>query len=79
MLTKVSFGLVYISMAPGFIPAGEYMYVPDLASTRLLSFTPGTASVMGWFEEKELILGPNGQDTFKAALCPRDLLRRLVA
>ena len=78
MLTKALFGLVYITMAPGFGAAGEYLYVPDLKSLRVLPFAPGHASVMGWFEEKEAVKGPDGQDTFKTPFCPRALLQRIV-
>lgn len=78
MLTKSAFGLVYIALAPGFGSAGEYLYVPDLTSARLLPFAPGHASVMGWFQEKEAMGGKDGNELFKTPLCPRTLLQNIV-
>jgi hypothetical protein len=78
-VTKAAFGLVGSSLAPGFSGTGEYLYVPDLSSTRPCGYASGHASVMGWFEEKL----PSGEsagseDALKVPLCPRGLLRDVV-
>lgn len=78
-VTKAAFGLVGASLAPGFSGTGEYLYVPDLSSTRRCSYAPGHVSMMGWFEEKL----PSGEsagreDALKVPLCPRGLLRDIV-
>ncbi|EJD07922.1 glutamine synthetase/guanido kinase [Fomitiporia mediterranea MF3/22] len=74
-LTKASFGLAFLSLAEGFGAIGEYVYVPDLASARLLQYAPGHVSVMGWLEEKEVF---EKKASFEATFCPRALLRRIV-
>ncbi|KAI5117124.1 hypothetical protein M0805_007971 [Coniferiporia weirii] len=74
-LAKVSLGLVHLAVADGFPIAGEYLYALDLTSARLLPYAPGHASVLGWFEEKEV---PSDATTFQVELCPRTLLRRVV-
>lgn len=76
-LAKCTMGLVYLALADGVGPTGEYVYAPDLSSARLLPYAPGHASVMGWFEEKE-VSDTNNNNGFAAALCPRRLLRRIV-
>ncbi|KAF8500317.1 glutamine synthetase/guanido kinase [Russula emetica] len=79
-VTKAAFGLVGASLAPGFSGTGEYLYVPDLSSLRLLyGHYSGHVSLMGWFEEKL----PSGEsagreDALKVPLCPRGLLRDVV-
>ena len=75
-VTKAAFGLVGASLAPGFSGTGEYLYVPDLSSTRLCSYASGHASMMGWFEEKLPRAG--SEDALKVPLCPRGLLRDVV-
>lgn len=77
-ITKCVLGLVFISMAPGFSAIGEYLYVPDLKSIRLCPYAPGHASVMGWFEEKVPIEGPDGKSTVTVPSCPRTTLKRVV-
>lgn len=74
-IAKCALGLVFISLAPGFSPIGEYLYVPDMNTLRLCPYAPGHASVMGYFEEKE----PIGRDlTFTVPICPRTTLKRVV-
>lgn len=77
-LTKASLGLVYLTLADGFPVAGEYIYVPDPTTTRRLDFAPGHASVFGYFEEKEVTPAVKAESAFRAALCPRALLRKIV-
>jgi hypothetical protein len=78
-VTKAAFGLVGASLAPGFSGTGEYLYVPDLSSTRECSYAPGHVSMMGWFEEKlPSGEGAGGEDSLKVPLCPRGLLRDIV-
>ncbi|KAI0296081.1 FLU1-II [Multifurca ochricompacta] len=80
-IAKVVFGLIGVSLAPGFSGTGEYLYTPDLTSTRICGYAPGHASVMGWFEEKLPIQDNSnaGGDPFKVSLCPRGLLRDIVS
>jgi glutamine synthetase len=77
-ITKCVFGLVFITTAPGFAPVGEYIYLPDMNSIRLCPYAEGHASVMGWFEEKVPIKGPDGKLTLNVPLCPRSTLKRIV-
>ena len=78
-VAKATFGLVGASLAPGFSGTGEYLYIPDLSSTRPCSYASGHVSMMGWFEEK-LPSGESaaGVDSLKVPLCPRGLLRDVV-
>ena len=77
-IAKAVFGLVGVSLAPGFSGTGEYLYTPDLSSLRLCGYAPGHASLMGWFEEKSPVQTPEGKDTLEVPLCPRGLLRGIV-
>jgi glutamine synthetase len=77
-ITKVSLGLVFITTAPGFSAIGEYLYVIDWSSVMLCPYAPGHASVMGYFEEKDPVPGPDGQPTVKVDICPRTILRSIV-
>ncbi|TFY82140.1 hypothetical protein EWM64_g1875 [Hericium alpestre] len=78
-LTKAALGIVGLVMTPGFTAAGEYLYIPDMASMRTChGYAPGHVSVMGWFEEKVPRKDENGGMTFKAPLCPRGLLKKTV-
>ncbi|KAF8873768.1 hypothetical protein BD779DRAFT_1705403 [Infundibulicybe gibba] len=75
-IAKVALGLVFLTMAEGFKPIGEYLYVPDLTSIRICTYAPGHASIMGYFEEKVLV--DRGQ-SLKVDLCPRTTLLRVVS
>ncbi|KAF5358289.1 hypothetical protein D9756_001587 [Leucocoprinus leucothites] len=75
---KVTGGFVFLSAAEGYGSAGEYLLVPDLSSLKITSYAPGHASVMGWFEEKDPFVGPDGQLSVKVPMCPRSTLRDLV-
>ena len=80
-LTKAVFGIIGASVAPGFSSTGEYLYTPDLNSTRICGYAPGHACLMGWFEEKLPIRENAGKEvapTGKLPLCPRGLLRDIV-
>jgi glutamine synthetase len=78
-ISKAVFGIIGSSLAPGFSGTGEYLYIPDLNSTRLCGYAPGHASLMGWFEEKLPIL-ENGEteNVSKMPLCPRGILKDIV-
>jgi hypothetical protein len=77
-IAKAVFGLVGVSLAPGFSATGEYLYTPDLSSIRLCGYAPGHASLMGWFEEKLPIQKQVGKDALDVPLCPRGLLKGIV-
>jgi hypothetical protein len=78
-ITKAVLGLIGPSIAPGFSATGEYLYTPDLSSTRLCGYSPGHASLMGWFEEKVPTQEhARNEDAFKSPLCPRWLLKGIV-
>ncbi|KAF8908595.1 hypothetical protein CPB84DRAFT_1703615 [Gymnopilus junonius] len=76
-LTKASLGLVFVNIAEGFNATGEYLYAIDMSTLRICPYAPGHASVMGWFEEKEPIVGL-GHRSIEVDLCPRTILRRVV-
>lgn len=69
-LAKAGWGLIFLTLAPGFSPAGEFSYIPDLSSWRPIKYAKDQASVMGWLLEKE-----TGE---ASALCPRTHLHRVV-
>ncbi|KAJ6466605.1 hypothetical protein C8R47DRAFT_1326242 [Mycena vitilis] len=77
-IAKVSLGIVYLTVADGFLPIGEYIYTIDIATLRPCPFAPGHMAVLGQFEEKTPIPGLNGIPTVQVNLCPRTLLRRIV-
>ncbi|KAF9480603.1 glutamine synthetase/guanido kinase [Pholiota conissans] len=77
-LAKAALGLVNISLADGFLPMGEYLYVPDLTSFRLCPYEPGHASVMGFFEEKTPYVTANDTTSVETKICPRGTLKRVV-
>lgn len=74
-LTEASLGLVFLHLAEGFGPSGEYLYVVDPSSMRLCGYAKGHASVMGWFERAI----PSPALPISSPDCPRGLLRRVVA
>lgn len=75
---KVTGGFVYLFAAEGYGSVGEYLLVPDLSSLKITPYAPGHASVMGWFEEKDPFVGPDGQLSVKVPMCPRSTLRDVV-
>ena len=77
-IAKATLGLVYLNLAPGFTPIGEYLYVPDMKTLKICPYAPGHASVMGWFHEKTPIPGPDGNLSALVDICPRTLLDRIV-
>jgi glutamine synthetase len=77
-IAKCVFGVVFITLVPGFLPLGEYLYVPDMNTLRLCPYADGHASVMGWFEEKVSVKGPRGIPSVTVSLCPRTTLKRVV-
>ena len=44
---KVSLGVVYLTVASGFAPMGEYLITPDLSTIRPCPREPGHASLVG--------------------------------
>lgn len=77
-IINVVFGMVFISLAAGFAPIGEYLYAIDMKSIRLCPYAPGHASVMGYFQEKAPVKGPDGRLTLDVQPCPRSTLKRIV-
>ncbi|KAK7032848.1 1,2-dihydroxy-3-keto-5-methylthiopentene dioxygenase [Favolaschia claudopus] len=77
-IAKVTLGVVYLTLAPGFAPIGEYLYAIDIASLRPCPFAPGHFAVLGQFEEKTALTGPNDKPSVEVNLCPRTLLRRIT-
>ncbi|KAJ7056566.1 hypothetical protein C8F01DRAFT_1154143 [Mycena amicta] len=77
-IAKVCLGIVGLTIAPGFFPFGEYLYSIDLPSLRPCPFAPGHMAVLGYFEEKSPVPGPDGDLSVQVDLCPRTLLRRIL-
>jgi hypothetical protein len=77
-LAKVSFGIVGLTVAPGFLPIGEYLYTFDMTTLKPCPFAPGHVAILGQFEEKEAVQGVDGSPTITVSLCPRTLLRRII-
>ncbi|KAJ7219748.1 hypothetical protein C8J57DRAFT_256857 [Mycena rebaudengoi] len=77
-IAKVTLGLVYLNVVPGFLPIGEYLYTIDIATLRPCPFAPGHMAVLGQFEEKTPIPGADGNATVMVNMCPRTLLRRII-
>jgi hypothetical protein len=69
---------VYLSAAESYGSVGEYLLVPDLSSLKITPYAPGHARVMGWFEEKDPFVGPDGQLSVKVSMCGRSKLKELV-
>lgn len=70
----LTLGVVGISVAEGFSPVGEWLYVPDLSTWRVCTYAPGHAVVMGWFQDKTPAPGKGPE----LPLCPRTILHRLL-
>jgi glutamine synthetase len=77
-IAKICFGLIYLTVVPGFSPIGDYLYSIDLTTLKPCPFAPGHMAVLGQFEEKMLISGADGKPTVQVPLCPRTLLRRIL-
>ncbi|KAF8517205.1 hypothetical protein JB92DRAFT_2809890 [Gautieria morchelliformis] len=77
-MSRFVLGAVFLSIAEGFTTTGEYLYLPDLESLRVCPYAPGHASVMGCYEEKVPVPGPDGMPTLKVDLCPRATLKRIL-
>ncbi|KAF9525409.1 hypothetical protein CPB83DRAFT_859515 [Crepidotus variabilis] len=77
-ITKAAMGLIFITMADGFGPAGEYLYAIDPASVKMCPYALGHASVMGWFQEKTPTPGVDGHLAIEVDLCPRTILQRVI-
>ncbi|KAJ6630086.1 hypothetical protein B0H10DRAFT_1109652 [Mycena sp. CBHHK59/15] len=71
-------GVVFLTIADGFAPDSEYLYLPDMSTVRVLPYKPGHAAVLGWFEEKLPVVGPGGKLSTQAELCPRRILHDVV-
>lgn len=81
-LGKMNLGAVHLTFVEGTTATGEYLYVFDAGSLRVCPYTPGHASVMGFFQDKvpkpSAGLGAGlGIEPIK--LCPRGLLKRVMA
>ncbi|PPR03642.1 hypothetical protein CVT24_007756 [Panaeolus cyanescens] len=76
-IAKVALGLVFITVADGFSPTGEYLYAIDPSTLRICTYAPGHASIMGWFQEKVPVdLGC--RLSLEVNICPRTVLKRIV-
>ncbi|KAJ4479135.1 hypothetical protein J3R30DRAFT_3702204 [Lentinula aciculospora] len=76
-ISKVALGLVYLMMAEGFHSIGEYLYVPDLSSLRILHGVGKNPiyGILGKFEEKN----PEGdKQAIEVEICPRTALSRII-
>ncbi|KAF7430296.1 hypothetical protein PC9H_006000 [Pleurotus ostreatus] len=77
-ITKSILGLVHLTLAEGFSPIGEYLYVPDITTLKLCGYAPGYATLMGYFEEKSPKQNVPRSLEYKVDLCPRTILNRIV-
>ncbi|KAJ7510416.1 hypothetical protein B0H11DRAFT_2216215 [Mycena galericulata] len=77
-IAKVCLGLVYLTVAPGFLPFGEYLYRIDMSTLKPCPFAQGHMAVLGRFEEKVPIPGTDGNPTVEVNMCPRTLLGRII-
>ncbi|KAF8637221.1 hypothetical protein AX17_002972 [Amanita inopinata Kibby_2008] len=77
-VAKAALGLVFLHTAPGFCSMGEYLHVPDMSTLKVCPYAPGHASVMGWFQEKSPLEGPDGTLSIDVDICPRTVLNRVV-
>ncbi|KAF7313130.1 1,2-dihydroxy-3-keto-5-methylthiopentene dioxygenase [Mycena kentingensis (nom. inval.)] len=77
-IATVALGLVYLNVAPGFAPIGEYLYAIDLATLKPCPWAAGHLSVFNRFESKPGL--PNVEETpsVEVDLCPRTLLQRIT-
>ncbi|KAJ3805737.1 hypothetical protein F5876DRAFT_81451 [Lentinula aff. lateritia] len=74
---QVALGLVYLTIAEGFHPIGEYLYVPDLSSLRILHGVGKSPifGILGKFENKS----PEGEKiSVEVEMCPRTALSRII-
>ncbi|KAF9466906.1 FLU1-II [Collybia nuda] len=76
--TKAILGSAFLKVAEGFTSDGEYLYVPDMSTVRMMPYKLGHASVLGWFEEKASVDTPDGTWTTKVDFCPRGILRMII-
>ena len=76
-LGKMNLGAVHMTFTEGTNGTGEYLYVFDPKSFRVCPYTPGHASIMGFFQEKVPSPGA-GLPLKPIALCPRGLLKRVM-
>lgn len=75
---KAILGSAFLEIAEGFASHGEYLYVPDMSTVRMLPYKPGHASILGWFEEKGPVACPGETWTTKVNFCPRGILHKIV-
>ncbi|GAW00809.1 glutamine synthetase guanido kinase [Lentinula edodes] len=74
---QVALGLVYLTIAEGFHPIGEYLYVPDLSSLRILHGVGKSPifGILGKFKNKS----PEGKKSgVEVEMCPRTALSRII-
>lgn len=76
-MAKAALGLVYLHIADGFEPIGEFLYVLDLSSLRVLQGVGKgpILAILGKFEEKD----PEGKKNgVEVKMCPRTVLSRII-
>ena len=79
-LGKMNLGAVHLTFVEGTNATGEWLYAFDAESLRVCPYAPGHASVMGFFQDKVPSPKANGGLGIKPiALCPRGLLKRVMA
>ncbi|KAJ8589223.1 glutamine synthetase/guanido kinase [Rhizopogon salebrosus TDB-379] len=76
MIAQGAFGIAGITLAPGFGPVGEYLYVLDLSTIRFCSYAPGHASIVGWFQD--MTPAPGRVLGTGVPMCPRSVLKRVI-
>ncbi|KAJ3931975.1 MAG: hypothetical protein NXY57DRAFT_1005092 [Lentinula lateritia] len=74
---QVALGLVYLTIAEGFHPISEYLYVPDLSSLRILHGVGKSPifGILGKFENKSPVGEKSGVEV---EMCPRTTLSRII-
>jgi hypothetical protein len=76
MIAQGAFGIAGITLAPGFGPVREYLYVLALSTIRLCSYAPGHASIVRWFQD--MTPAPGRVLGTGVPMCPRSVLKRVI-
>ena len=74
-IAKATLGMVHLTLMPGQSGTGEFLYAFDTNSFRLCPYTPGHASIMGFFQDQ---VPTPSRGLTPISLCPRGILKRLV-
>lgn len=72
-ITAAAFGIVFLHICEGFSVTGEYLFVLDEGSFRLCPYSPGHATIMGFFQN----LVPEPEHGLDMLLDPRTQLMRV--